>query len=797
MPGYNLGMLNWSFPADSAWSAVLAADARVPLSEDPGPYQGDLIWELSLAGKEPAALTVHSTLGLRAVSAAFFPVFHRLGINRIDPSDFTSPPRLNQFLPSWIMVHCQPFDGLLTQLEYRAVGAHLLAGRIRIANKTVLPQYLRLDWAGVVNPRDGGDGLAVTPQGLGHALTASSGGLELVACITGSAQPGKLPWPSLSVTDELYPGSELSLFWAVAGLPSREDAFRLAQLGLNRPWEAELARLELTSASEDLIVQTGNQQWDAVLALAQKTAHDLILPTGGSLPQPVPVLARQPDLGAVSRGDGSDFPNQWRGATALDCLTLAGSLLPGSAELVKGWVENFLHTLNLEGQADLRPAPGGQRARLRSQPLLALLAEKASAADVDSAWLQTVYPALKQAFRAWVGEIENPMRLTWQSPQQTQLDDHPLFDRWSPQSAGMDIKWLVSPALGSMLYQESRALVRLARKLGTAEDIPWLEKRADQIRAMVEACWDRRQSAYTWHDRETMLTPTTHALARGASAQHLDRTRKLRQPQRLILQLELQGEGTRAVQAVLRGLDREGKPVEDIFQPRDFSWAPSLARATTLHCYLEVRSLELTGLAADEQWQLIAPGLNRLDISLFLPLWAGIPDAKRAEKLINILCAEPWLRPAGLVTYPEAGPAGESMVELPWNFLIIEGLLKYGRRADAAGILGSALDAVAGNLRVLHQFRRVYDARTGLGRGEKNHLWGLPAVGLLLKVAGIEVRSSREVILQPDFPFDQSITVQYKRVQITRSREKAVVKFPGYPLQEITVLEPVRVTIPD
>ena len=72
MPGYNLGMLNWSFPADSAWSAVLAADARVPLSEDPGPYQGDLIWELSLAGKEPAALTVHSTLGLRAVSAAFF-----------------------------------------------------------------------------------------------------------------------------------------------------------------------------------------------------------------------------------------------------------------------------------------------------------------------------------------------------------------------------------------------------------------------------------------------------------------------------------------------------------------------------------------------------------------------------------------------------------------------------------------------------------------------------------------------------------------------------------------------------
>lgn len=803
-------MQTWPSGTAGPWQGILAADMRVPFPADPGWLEGDLSWEMRLGGGEPSAIHVSSTLGLRAVNASFFPVFHRLGKTRLNPAEFHSPPALDRIYPSWFSLRCEPFEGVQAILSYRAAGSHLLLGRIALSNKTVLPQHLRLDWAGVFAPHGGGESLAVLPLGRGHALAAQSGNLELVVCVTGSAVPGSLPWPSLSISEELYPAAELVVSWAVAALPRREDAFLLAQAGLDLPWEAGLARIELTAQADDLHIHTGDEQWDAVLALAQKAGHDLVMPASGQLPHPAPLLARQPDLGNLSRGDGADLPPLWRGATPLDCLHLSGLLLPSSPKLVQGWVENFLHTQDPSGRVDLRPSPGGQQARLPNQPLLSELALRASPLPSAGPWLAGVYPALLANLRSWLSqgaEIGDCALPRWQSPLQTQLESHPLFDRWHARSLGMDIRWLESPALGSMLVNECQRLGEIARRIAQTGDLPWLEEQAASLRRVVEAAWERKSGLYLYRDCATQRTPTARLLAEMSGSGQKTLNRTLRIPQRLVLQLDLRQEGTRPVRAEISGRGTAGQPLREVFEPSSFAWAPGHARATSQACFQQVEEVMVNGLSPGEGVRLVAAGLNVADISLLLPLWAGIPSAHRAGTLLSRLFATAeedssaegngmrWLERFGITTYP-AGSPEEAIVELPWNQLLIEGMLRYGFVSEAADSYSRLIAAVAGNLRREKQFRRRYAAQSGLGQGELGHLWGIPSPDLFLRIAGIQPLSAREWIISGKNPFPWPITVQYQQTTLIREGDLTKIRFPGREEQTITGTEPLRISCP-
>ena len=49
-------------------------------------------------------------------------------------------------------------------------------------------------------------------------------------------------------------------------------------------------------------------------------------------------------------------------------------------------------------------------------------------------------------------------------------------------------------------------------------------------------------------------------------------------------------------------------------------------------CYLQVDAFELSGLTDEDSGVLRSVDLNQLDIGLLLPMWAGIPTARRAAK---------------------------------------------------------------------------------------------------------------------------------------------------------------------
>jgi hypothetical protein len=791
-------MRSWKLGDGDPLQLTLSADARL----DSADYTNDTTWELNFGKGDPAALAVQTTFGLRARWMQIFPCFTRLGKTRIDPSTFTRPPQVTRFFSNLIVLNFSPFEGIEVSAQYWAAGSQVLAGRIHMENKSILPHNIRLDLAGLLAPLGSGEGMAALPMGLSSALQGRSGNIAVVCCLGGSAQTGKTTYPALAVQTELYPGSAHTITWAVATAGEVDAAYELARATCNRPWEAEQARIELHASAAMPDIHTGLPDWDAAFALAQKTARGLILANPAQLQNASFVLARRPDYGASSRGDGSDHPALWKGQTAFDSFYLANLLLPGSPDLLRGLVQNFLTTQAEQGYADLRPGLGGQRGRMLVQPFLAGLALRAAPSPREDEWLAVMFSGLLQVFRSWLDE-ENDRDgdglPEWSHPFQTAIDDHPLFDRWNGAAQGVDTTAVESPALGAMLYRECNALIQIARRAGHEDEVPWLSAQAAHLAACVEETWDRKATSYTYRDMLTHLSPSGRTLLEFSGPGSYAVRRKLRAAQRLILQINGQAQTTRVVSVSLRGLNDAGETIEEKISARDFTWVGGSGRITSHLCYLQVERLEIEGIQAEDQAILRTVDLNQLDISLLLPLWAGIPNPKRAAALVQQQILGGWLESFGLAFCPLGQRPDEipnlACMALPWNALVVEGLLNYGFRREAAELFGRLMNAVTNNLKREHNFRQLYQANTGTGMGERDHLWGLPPLDLFLKIIGIEKITPEEIIVRDFNPFPWPVTVQYQRMTIVREGEKTILTLPGRQPLTLSGREPRRISI--
>jgi len=135
-----------------------------------------------------------------------------------------------------------------------------------------------------------------------------------------------------------------------------------------------------------------------------------------------------------------------------------------------------------------------------------------------------------------------------------------------------------------------------------------------------------------------------------------------------------------------------------------------------------------------------------------------------------------------------AQPGNQILVSLPWNQLIVEGLVENGYVKEAADLFTRLMKAIIPTFHQNGTFRECYNAQTGQPFGETNSLRGLPSIGLFLQILGIKSIQAEQVILQGFNPFSWPVTVKYHGITITRHPKDTVVTFPGG--QGITVNGP-------
>jgi hypothetical protein len=259
--------------------------------------------------------------------------------------------------------------------------------------------------------------------------------------------------------------------------------------------------------------------------------------------------------------------------------------------------------------------------------------------------------------------------------------------------------------------------------------------------------------------------------------------RKSKTSQRLVVQMTVSSEGTRAVTLNITGKTAKGITITEKIAPREITWSGADGRATTHQVFSQVNQIDAAGFAESDTVAVFTVDLTQSDCSLFLPLWAGIPDAAHAKALIEKNLLTTYLQAYGVPVCPPAQcpdePPELACSVIPWNTLIGEGLLSAGYRQEAAALVTCLMQAVLGSLKQDHGFRQYYHANTGQGMGERDHLWGLPPLDLFLKTAGFVKITPNEIIVRDFNPFPWPIHVKYQRMMITREGDKTVLTLPG------------------
>jgi len=278
-------MREWNLKAGDPLVLTLAADARL----GPTDYCDDQIWELSLGAGEPPALAVQTTFGLRALSMRMFPRFGEDERMLSDPAEFAASPIVRSFSPNYLSVHCSPFPDIDAELEYWVPQSHAAAGRICLVNQRQRAAPGAPELGGPAQPRGGA---AHGPGGDAHRpiLIGQTSGLAPVVFLTGGPQAVGSPYPALNLEVELPPEGSRRFTWCHAALSDAEASFALARQTAARPWEAEIARIEMLNTAQ-VEVYTGDPDWDATFALSQKLAYTLFVGPTEQLPAPSIVLS--------------------------------------------------------------------------------------------------------------------------------------------------------------------------------------------------------------------------------------------------------------------------------------------------------------------------------------------------------------------------------------------------------------------------------------------------------------------------------------------------------------------------
>ena len=790
----------WNLASGDPLCLTLSADSRFCQPD----YANDQNWELSFSGGDPPALALQTTYGLRARWMRLFPRFIRKNEVISDPVKFHIHPIVQSIHPSYLSIKFSPFSDIEAISEYWASESQVVCGRIKLTNHSNLTTPFRLEWVGLLSSLGSGQGITNESFGSTIVLAGNTSDLSPVCYITGNPQAAVGPYPGLAFDIELLPANSRKFTWALASLLDMEASYKLARSTTSRQWDAEIARLEIQDDSQTLEIHTGEADWDAALALSQKNAYSLFFPGNKYLPFTSFMLSRQPDQGFSPRLDGSDHSHLWNGQSALDTYYLIQQILPGGVNLAEGLLRNFISVQEEDGFIDWKPGLAGQRGRYLAQPLLATIAWQIDQYQSEHTWLSEIYPALLRFLKCWFKpehDRDNDGFPEWDDPQQTGLEESPIYDRWNKQSQGVDIAFLESPSLAAFLYRECQSLIKISNKIHQEEAVPWLQEKIAIFKKRVEDSWDVNSKLFQYQDFQLHHSPGGKALVTfHGSGTHAIK-KDLGSQRRLLVQLSVQDETIHPLKITIQGQHDQLEQIEEI-PLRRFFIVNGIGRSTTYKLFDSIDKVIIEGLMKGYQARITAIDYTKEDISLLLPLWAGIPNSQQIGKLVNQTITKRFLQKYGLPISPSAqwksGSAALSALALPWNLLVAEGLLLNGKSKLAADLFSRWMQAIIASLKHSHAFYEKYHCENGKPSGVRNHLWGLPPIGLFLQLSGVQKITNNEIILSGNNQFPWPVTIKYRGMTVTCHASDSVVNFTSG--QTITVAngpQPQRVSLED
>jgi hypothetical protein len=704
-----------------------------------------------------------------------------------DPAQYYQSIRILRYFPNYIELSFKPFSSINVKLEYWVPGSQLIAGRILITNTAQENCNITLELAEILIPSPDGYRMTINEIDMTTILVGSTSNISPLLFLTGGAQAGKSPYPSLQSEYTIPPKGKQEAYWAHASLSDMVSSFRLAKELNRKNWNSEIARITREN-SKQVEIHTGNKDWDTFFYLSQNSAYQLLLQPTNHCNSISNVAIRNPDQGFSLLGNGTDYNHQWNGQTPLESLYLANFLLPAYPDLMKGFLDNFLDIQTPEGEIDLKPGLAGQRSHLLATPLLAHIALQIYKYSIDIVYLEAVFPKLLLFFYAWFTnshDRDDDLIPEWDQVSQTGFDDLPFFSLHHQRSLGIDISSFESPGLCSFLYNECISLITIANILNNKDPIIQLETYALKLKLMIEQSWNERNACFSYRDRDTHISSSGEDMGTIQGSGIIEINSNFPQPVRPIFYIESRPEVTHPTTIYIHGIATSGTHRVENITPNQIHWYLGNGYVTGANTYIKIEFIEINGTHPDDIIVIKTADYSLMDQTLLFPLWAGIPSKEMAKILVNLTITnkKKYLGPSGLRTWIELPNINEPDEEnngiyLPWTALILDGLVQYGERSKAAEIFMRLMKSISKGSKKNPTLNPPYQNKANILFGVQNSLATLIPQGLFLRILGIEIINPYTVEISGQNPFPWPVQIQYQGLTIIKQDKQTYVSFP-------------------
>ena len=774
-----------SLPLDGPISLRLACDTRFSDID----IADDHIWELKIESEEPPSLSLNTTYGLRARAMRIFPGFG-LGDRFIsDPARFHTTPVVRAILPDYVRLDFSPFNHVGVIAEYWVPDSHVVMGRFTISNRRAEPQDIHLRLYGLLHPGE-------DPQALGESifqgvsvLSGRTAGLHPVIFLSGGARVEAAAYPTLGVHGRLLPGEGGTWVWAQAAMGTTNQSFIKARERIQCDWDKERARVELEN-SGIVEIESGEPDWDSAFWLTQKEILGSIVGPVKFQPGSVLIKRRGMDDGFSPSEDGDGFSPQGSGYTAEDAFVAISQILPAAPSLSRGLIDNFLKTQDAEGEIEWLPNISRKRSGLHSIPLLATLAWRVYQHTEDADWLRQIFTPLRRFVEAWFDQRHDRDQdgwPEWDYAAHSGFDDWPAFARWQRWSQGLDISMAETVDLASYLYCEIQSLNHIAHEIGRERALEGLEPRLAILKDAIESTWSAQRSIYRQRDRDLDLSFTGKRLGKGHGEYSFEVKRSFAPPVRVLVRIHGSEKDARKLKILIHSRGRRGRSRVERITYRKFKWFWKTGVFTSEKLNTTIERIEVQGLGKEISSEIWLPDTTRIDQSLLLPLWAGIPDPARADKLISKTLTDPdqFWRPYGIPVCSAKDPSyapdnqdGAGAVWMFWNLLLGEGLVSYGFHEEAAELVTRLMRNVVGALKEDKTFRARYNPDKEEGVGGRGYIEGVAPLSLFLQTLGVRLITPRKVWIRPGNPYPWPVTLRWRGLIVQCEQGETRVRFP-------------------
>ena len=686
-------------------------------------------------------------------------------------------PELVEYHPNAVILNQYPNDGLKICHQIIVSSSNQISGRLTFLNIGSSIQDFKFSILAELTPDEMGEPMQPGQIEMTNILHGKTANLEPVLFFTGGPESSISPHTSLSHLIYLRPGEKRSLTWVLASCETQAESYQQARITASRNWEALLARIRM-SGKEHLILQTSNPEWNKVLEYQRHVLRTLPIenkPTEAGLTF---FKTRLPDQGYSFRGDGSDYSQPWAVQTMLDTWYLEELLLPSRPGLIKTMLENLLHNRHHNNRLPGWLSYQRRKTSTHPTPLVCSLLWKYFRITADHELLAEYFPVLLENLEQWL-EKTPP---TWETLQQSGFLSNPLFARWAEFGQGLDINKVIAPDLLAYLYNEIQHLILISEELNRLGSIEKLQTWAENLKETLDASWDYRAATFRYLDPETYASSKSQLLGNFTGTGTFSIQTQPKIPSRILVRLENTGESALMPDISIHGKNTDGESITENFLRKDFQWFGSYCILTTKKVFSELETISLERISLRNTTIVRVPDLKVFDHTQFVPLWAGMADPKKADSIIRktILSEKRFFRKYGIpALYKGDDPPENQAIWIPWNIMVVKGLVQYGYLEEAFELYSRLMDASLGQLNQHGYLSRYTNSSSGEAFGEQNHLHSLLPESLLLEICGIYIRTPFEVEIRDYNCWLDNAEVFFRGLKIQLKKDRILVNFPG------------------